>query len=194
MNESMRENIKVALLGLITVTLVVNTFFMDNKPSRKGYDDPAGSSSIATSPSISANSGNVNDLNPINPISPTQPNLPAPAAAPVLSETRAKTAVQFAESSHNFGKIKQDSKHTKIFKFTNTGKEPLIIENAIGSCGCTVPLFPKEPIKPGATGEIVVEYSPGKQQGAQTKTVTITANTDPIVTTLNISADVEVVP
>src|SRR5690606_332492 len=137
-------------------------------------------------------SGKVHYLNPINPITTKTTNQPAPAA-PVLSETRAKTSIQFAENSHDFGKIKQDSKHTKVFKFTNTGKEPLIIENATGSCGCTVPDYPKEPIKPGATGEIVVEYSPGKQQGAQTKTVTITANTDPIVTTLNISADVEVV-
>ena len=80
----------------------------------------------------------------------------------------------------------------KIFKFTNTGSEPLIIEDAKGSCGCTVPVYPKEPIKPGETGEIEVEYSPGKQQGAQSKTVTITANTDPITTTLNISANVEV--
>ncbi|HRN42636.1 MAG TPA: DUF1573 domain-containing protein, partial [Vicingus sp.] len=73
---------------------------------------------------------------------------------------------------------------------TNTGSEPLIIENASGSCGCTVPTFPKEPIAPGKTGEIEVVYSPGTQQGAQTKTVTITANTEPITTTLNITANV----
>lgn len=188
MNETMRENIKVALLGVISVTLIVNTFFKNNSSSAD-YDDAA-TSSIATSPSISTNAGNVNDLNPLNPIA--QPAANQPAAAPtVLSETRAKTTLQFADLNHNFGKIKQDSKQTKIFKFTNTGKEPLIIENAIGSCGCTVPQYPKEPIKPGATGEIVVEYSPGKQEGAQTKTVTITANTEPITTVLNISAEVE---
>lgn len=185
----MKENLKIALLGVIALTLIVDTFFMDDRPARRDYN---ASESIATSPSVTTNTGNVNDLNPINPVSPSPTNQSAPAA-PVLSESRAKTSVQFAENSHNFGKIKQDSKHTKVFKFTNTGKEPLIIENATGSCGCTVPDYPKEPIKPGATGEIVVEYSPGKQQGAQTKTVTITANTDPIVTTLNISADVEVV-
>lgn len=189
MNETMRENIKVALLGVISITLVVNTFFNDNGLSRGGYDDAA-TSSIATSPSISTNAGNVSDLNPLNPIAqPPQPT--AQAATASLSETRAKTSIQFAELNHSFGKIKQDSKQTKIFKFTNTGSEPLIIENATGSCGCTVPQYPKEPIKPGATGEIVVEYSPGKQEGAQTKTVTITANTTPITTTLNISAEVE---
>ncbi|MCB0401790.1 MAG: DUF1573 domain-containing protein [Flavobacteriales bacterium] len=94
--------------------------------------------------------------------------------------------------AHDFGTIDQDTKNTKVFKFTNTGKEPLIIEDAKGSCGCTVPTYPKEPIKPGETGEIEVAYSPGKQSGAQTKTVTITANTEPITTTLNISANVQV--
>lgn len=189
MNETMRENIKVALLGVISVTLVINTFFTEKKSSRRDYNDAA-TSSIATSPSISTSTGNVNDLNPLNPIAQPTANQPAPAPQ-VLSDSRAKTTVQFTELNHNFGKIKQDSKHTKIFKFTNTGKEPLIIENATGSCGCTVPQYPKEPIKPGATSEIVVEYSPGKQEGAQTKTVTITANTEPITTILNISAEVE---
>ena len=128
---------------------------------------------------------------PLNQDQKAQPNTPPPA--PILSETRTKTNVKFAEVNHNFGKIQQDTKNTKIFTFTNTGSEPLIIENAVGSCGCTVPKFPKEPIKPGATGKIEVVYSPGKQEGAQTKTVTITANTNPISTTLNISAEVEVV-
>ena len=99
--------------------------------------------------------------------------------------------MKFAETAHNFGTIQQDTKNTKIFKFTNTGTEPLIIEDAQGSCGCTVPKFPKEPIKPGETGDIEVVYSPGKQQGAQSKTVTITANTDPITSTIIISAEVE---
>jgi hypothetical protein len=101
------------------------------------------------------------------------------------------TKVSFTQSSHNFGNIKQDTENKHIFKFTNTGDKPLIIENAQGSCGCTVPKYPREPIAPGKTGEIEVEYKPGKQQGAQTKTVTITANTEPKVTTLQISAFVE---
>ena len=179
---------KVGLLAVISITLVVNTFFSDSRSSRTNYDDSS-TSSIATSPSISTNAGNVNDLNPINPIA--QPQVNQPAATTLQSESRAKTTMQFAEQSHNFGKIKQDTKQTKVFKFTNTGSEPLIIENATGSCGCTVPQYPKEPIKPGATGKIVVEYSPGKQEGAQTKTVTITANTNPITTILSISAEVE---
>ncbi|MBL8011464.1 MAG: DUF1573 domain-containing protein [Flavobacteriales bacterium] len=92
---------------------------------------------------------------------------------------------------HDFGTIKQDSENKYVFTFTNTGKEPLLIENAQGSCGCTVPNYPKEPIAPGGTGEIEVVYKPGKQENQQNKTVTVTANTEPKQTTLRISANVQ---
>jgi hypothetical protein len=149
------------------------------------YEKPEPTSNIVS---------NVTPISAPTPINDPTINLqdPQPQQQPSQSETRAKTSVKFADMSHNFGEIKQDSKHTYVFKFTNTGSQPLIIENATGSCGCTVPTFPKEPIAPGKTGEIEVVYSPGKQEGEQTKTVTITANTDPIVTTLNISAKVKV--
>lgn len=183
----MKENIKIGLIGVIAVTLVFNTFFMDDAPTRReSVNNPAPQSNLATTPSPGTG------LNPLsnNPI--TAPVTPPPAQAPVLSETRTKTGIKFADMSHNFGAIQQDTKNTKIFKFTNTGSEPLIIEAAKGSCGCTVPKFPKEPILPGKTGEIEVIYSPGKQQGAQNKTVTITANTSPVNTVINITANVEV--
>ena len=61
------------------------------------------------------------------------------------------------------------------FKFTNTGKEPLIIEKAKGSCGCTVPEWPKEPIAPGETATIKVNYDE-KRVGPYTKSITITSN------------------
>jgi hypothetical protein len=102
-----------------------------------------------------------------------------------------KTVVAFAKSEHDFGNIKQDSENKYVFKFTNTGNEPLIIESATGSCGCTVPNYPKQPIAPGATGDIEVEYKPGKQENAQTKTVTIVANTEPKETVLRLKAFVE---
>lgn len=182
----MKENLKVALLGIIAFTLVVDVFIMDDGPARR---DPVEITPPQSNAAANPTSNNM--INPIqtNPINPNQP--PAQQPSPKLSETRTKTSVSFAETAHDFGTIKQDTKNTKLFKFTNTGSEPLIIEDATGSCGCTVPKFPKEPIKPGETGEIEVVYSPGKQQGAQTKTVTITANTNPITSTLNISANVE---
>jgi hypothetical protein len=180
----MKENIKIGLLGIIALTVVVNTFFMDDSPQRRStpetYTTPQ--SNIATTPAP-------NPLQTSTPITP--PTTPIPPVQ--LSESRTKTNMDFAEITHNFGTIQQDSKNTKIFKFTNTGAEPLIIEDAKGSCGCTVPVYPREPIKPGDTGEIEVVYSPGKQQGSQNKTITITANTNPISTTLNITANVEIV-
>ncbi len=187
----MKENIKLGLIGVIALTLVINTFFMDDSPQRVSATE----NNVAPQSNIAANASPGNIINPITNQNSLPTNAqPAEATppAPKLSETRAKTNVKFAEMSHNYGTINQDTKNTKIFKFTNTGAEPLIIESAVGSCGCTVPKFPKEPIKPGEAGEIEVVYSPGKQQGAQTKTVTITANTNPITTQLNISANVEV--
>jgi hypothetical protein len=67
----------------------------------------------------------------------------------------------------------------------------LIIENAQGSCGCTVPSYPKEPVAPGATGEILVKFNSAGKSNAQQKTVTLTANTEPIQTILTIKAFVE---
>jgi len=108
------------------------------------------------------------------------------------SQARAKTTIKFDKSEHDFGKLKQGESAEYSFKFTNTGKEPLIIENAQGSCGCTVPQYPKEPIAPGATGKIDVRFNSAGKSGPQQKTVTLTANTDPSVSTmLTIKADVE---
>lgn len=184
----MKENIKIGLLGLIALTLVVDVFFTDDTPSRRpAIENATPQSNVAANPAPN------NVVNPINNPFENQPPQQQTPPKPKLSETRTKTTIKFAETSHNFGTIKQDTKNTKMFKFTNTGTEPLIIEDAQGSCGCTVPKFPKEPIKPGESGEIEVAYSPGKQQGAQSKTVTITANTTPITSSITISADVEVV-
>lgn len=113
---------------------------------------------------------------------------PAEVAKPVGPST----SIAFAEKEFDFGNIQQNSENTHIFEFTNTGSEPLIIQDAKGSCGCTVPKYPKEPVAPGATGEIEVVYKPGTQKGNQTKAVTLTANTQPEQTVLQITAMVEV--
>ena len=120
-------------------------------------------------------------------INNTQQQPPLPENA---QNTNPPTAMAFAETSHDFGAINQDSKHTKVFEFKNTGDKPLLIETARGSCGCTVPNYPKQPIPPGETGEIEVVYSPGKQKGKQNKSVTIIANTEPRTTVLQFAADV----
>jgi hypothetical protein len=83
--------------------------------------------------------------------------------------------IAFEKDVHDYGNIKQNANGNCEFKFKNTGKEPLIISMARGSCGCTVPDWPKEPIKPGESAVIKVNYDT-KRVGPINKTVTITSN------------------
>lgn len=83
--------------------------------------------------------------------------------------------ITFDSEVVDYGTIEQGADGVREFKFTNNGKEPLIISNARGSCGCTVPTWPKEPIKPGESSVIKVKYDT-KRLGAINKSVTITSN------------------
>jgi hypothetical protein len=83
--------------------------------------------------------------------------------------------IEFNKEVHDYGNIKYDGEPYCTFEFRNTGDEPLIISNAKGSCGCTVPEWPKEPIPPGGKGSIRVKYDT-KRPGAINKSVTITSN------------------
>ncbi len=100
------------------------------------------------------------------------------------------TSIRFNEEIHNFGNVDVETDNPYSFVFTNSGKEPLLITNAKGSCGCTVPSWPKDPIMPGATGKIDVVFKPSKGQAGkpQEKTVTVTANTEPVNTVVRIKA------
>lgn len=110
-----------------------------------------------------------------------------PEAAP----TGPTTTMEFSEMVHDWGELKEGEHMKYAFKFKNTGSEPLIISDAKGSCGCTVPDWPREPIAPGASGEIKVEFDSkgkGSDDGQkQTKKVTVTANTNPPQTYLTIT-------
>lgn len=99
-------------------------------------------------------------------------------------------AFTFAEEEHDFGAIKEGDVVEKIFTFENTGDAPLIISSATASCGCTVPVWPKEPIAVGESGEIKVRFDSKNKPGVQNKTVTITANTYPKINRLRIKANV----
>src|ERR1700761_3913605 len=68
-------------------------------------------------------------------------------------------AMKFDKITHDFGKIKAGEKVTYDFKFTNSGKSPLIITDAIATCGCTKPEWPKTPVKPGESGAIHVTFN-----------------------------------
>ncbi len=83
--------------------------------------------------------------------------------------------IEFEKEVHDYGTMKQHGDGGCEFVFTNNGTEPLIISNARGSCGCTVPNWPKEPIAPGKTGVIKVNYDT-KRVGPINKSVTITSN------------------
>ncbi|WP_010180986.1 DUF1573 domain-containing protein [Aquimarina agarilytica] len=87
--------------------------------------------------------------------------------------------MKFNELEHDFGTINEGDVVEHLFTFTNTGNTPLVITDAKGSCGCTVPTYPKNsPIAPGATGEIMVKFNSTNKPNQQQKTVTITANTE----------------
>lgn len=105
---------------------------------------------------------------------------------------RPKTKMKFKKMVHDFGKMKEGEKREYDFAFTNTGKEDLVIEDCKGSCGCTVPDWPKDPIKPGQSATINVKFDSDKKEKDQEKSVTITANTEPEITTvIKIKAYVE---
>lgn len=100
------------------------------------------------------------------------------------------TSIQFEKTIHDFGTLKDGESVSYTFRFKNTGNKPLKIMNAKGSCGCTVPKWPKDPIAPGASGEIKVTFNSRGKSGKQHKSVTLTANTDPANTRLYIKAEV----
>lgn len=88
---------------------------------------------------------------------------------------QAGAKIEFSKETHDYGNIKYDGEPYCTFEFKNTGDQPLIISNAKGSCGCTVPEWPKEPIAPGAKGSIRVKYDT-KRPGPINKSVTINSN------------------
>jgi hypothetical protein len=96
----------------------------------------------------------------------------------------------FDVTTVDYGNIDKGSEPLRKFKFTNTGNEPLIIKNAKGSCGCTVPKYPQEPIMPGESNFIEVRYDT-QRAGAFNKTVTITTNEAADTKTLTIKGDVK---
>jgi hypothetical protein len=98
--------------------------------------------------------------------------------------------ITFENDVHDYGTIKAGADGNCEFKFKNTGKEPLIISGAKGSCGCTVPTYPKEPIMSTQTGTIKVHYDT-KRVGAFTKTVTINSNAKTDTKVLTIKGVVE---
>jgi hypothetical protein len=107
------------------------------------------------------------------------------------AEPKSGAAMKFEKEEYNFGTIKSGDKVEYAFEFVNTGKEPLIISQASGSCGCTVPEYPKNPIAKGEKGVIKVTFNSTGKVGLQDKTVTITSNAPDSPKILHIKGTVE---
>ena len=98
--------------------------------------------------------------------------------------------ISFEKEVHDYGVMEQNGKGQCEFVFTNTGTEPLLITNARGSCGCTVPEWPREPIAPGASSSIKVKYDT-KRIGLINKSVTITSNGETSTKIIRIKGEVK---
>lgn len=109
----------------------------------------------------------------------------------VTPENAGVAAMEFNETNHDFGEINQGDKVETFFTFKNTGVKDLVIVKAIGSCGCTVPEYPKTPIKPGEEGKVKVSFNSTGKTGKQMKTVSITANTKKGTEVITIQASIK---
>jgi len=95
-----------------------------------------------------------------------------------LKNTGDFPVIEFDKNNHDFGEILEGEIAETEFRFTNVGKSDLIISDASGSCGCTVPDYPKNsPIKPGESGKIIVKFDSNNRPGMQRKAVTLITNT-----------------
>ena len=99
--------------------------------------------------------------------------------------------IKFEKTTHNFGTFSEkEPKVTCTFTYTNVGEQPLVVNQAIASCGCTVPEYTKNPVKPGESGEIKVTYNgAGKFPGHFKKSITVRTNGSVEITRLYIEGD-----
>jgi hypothetical protein len=103
----------------------------------------------------------------------------------------AETKIKFDATEHDFGKFKEEAgRQTFDFVVTNTGAQPLVIQNVVASCGCTTPDWTRQPIVPGAKGKVTAIYDPKDRPGQFNKTLSVYTNTNPQVTVLVIKGEV----
>lgn len=96
-------------------------------------------------------------------------------AAPAQEES----PIRFDKVTHNFGTFAEENNQTRVFRFTNVGDKPLVVHQALPSCGCTVADFTKTPVQPGKTGEVKITYSGrGRGEGYFKKLIVVTFNGD----------------
>lgn len=139
-----------------------------------------------------SHSGARNDINivatPTNKPSVFNENVTDPSKSPLNNETI--SSIKFDKNTFDFGDIDEGAVVNTTFSFINDSKRNLVINNCLGSCGCTVPTWTKEVIKPGGKGKIDIQFNSAGKKGQQQKTVTVYANTEPATTILYIKANV----
>jgi hypothetical protein len=176
------KKVQFGLLAVVAALLVANLFgggfktWFGNTNAVKDAASLATSASGMVSPVAGDNgTGNIPGTNTTEAPVPTGPT----------------TTIKYEQESFDFGVVDEGEVVTHVFKFKNTGTEPLTITNAKASCGCTVPNWSKEPVAPGANGEIKVEFNSKGKPGNQSKRVTVTGNTNPTDTFIEIKGMVK---
>ncbi|SHJ07465.1 DUF1573 domain-containing protein [Algibacter luteus] len=101
----------------------------------------------------------------------------------------AQAKIEFKSEVIDYGTIEKGSNGVRVFEFTNTGNEPLIISKVSSTCGCTIPKKPKDPILPGKTGEIEVKYDTNRVNPIR-KTITVISNAETPTVALKIKGEV----
>jgi hypothetical protein len=123
-----------------------------------------------------------------NKAAATAPTTTPAAVVPEEKPTGPLPVAEFETMDHDFGTVNEGQKVSYTYKFKNNGQVPLIIQEAKPSCGCTVPEWTKEAIPAGGTGFVKAEFDTNGKSGVQNKTISVTANTWPKVTTLRFKA------
>lgn len=125
-----------------------------------------------------------------NKVTPVQ-KAPMAEATPQAEEKKPDgplPTIEFDNMDYDFGTVTEGDKVVHVYKVTNKGEAPLIIQNAAPSCGCTVPDWTKTPIPVGGTGFVKAEFDTKGKQGVNNKVITVTANTWPKTTQLKFKA------
>jgi len=103
------------------------------------------------------------------------PTVSAAAATPAAAAAAPTTTIKFKSETHDFGNLQEGDAAEAEFVFTNTGKEPLIIQNVHPGCGCTTPFWSKDAVAPGKTGIIKAAYGTKGRPGPFNKNITVTS-------------------
>lgn len=182
---ALKNAVTVSILAVLTV--VVSFLVYQNYTLNKKVEEL---SAVKSEASNTASTPASNSVDPAAESPFDKPNIdPLASKLPVAApKNPSLSSVLFERVNHDFGKISDDEFVNTRFKFKNTGTNPLFILNAEGSCGCTVPRWPREPLAPGANGEIYVQFDSHGKRGEIEKTVTVTSNTTPAKTILTIKS------